>query len=356
MPLSDPLLLPFLAEKDSTKADELLSELVTANAQPIASGIIRIKLRSSLNQNDGRHQNQDALEILNDVRTSLVGQLRALKARQDDKIIADFKGYIAVVTYNACAKRLREKYPRWWRLKNRMRYLLTHSSQFAIWKNERNEWLCGLQSCPADRPRKASREEIEALKSSVASSVSREFITEEHAKEDGPSADLLNTIFQRLNTPVELDDVVNLITDIYGISEKSETGTEEIDQETLMAPGPRVDDELERRQYLERLWAEIGKLPERQRAAILLNLKDSRGNSCVGLFPLTGIATMRQIAGALNIEAGEFAALWNDLPIDDLRIADRLGVTRQQVINLRKSARERLARRMKGNIGVRANS
>jgi hypothetical protein len=38
--------------------------------------------------------------------------------------------------------------------------------------------------------------------------------------------------------------------------------------------------------------------------------------------------------------------LWDELPLDDLKIAARLGMTRQQVINLRKSARARLARRM----------
>ena len=34
------------------------------------------------------------------------------------------------------------------------------------------------------------------------------------------------------------------------------------------------------------------------------------------------------------------------LPLDDLRVAERFGITRQQVINLRKSARERLGRRL----------
>jgi hypothetical protein len=43
----------------------------------------------------------------------------------------------------------------------------------------------------------------------------------------------------------------------------------------------------------------------------------------------------------------EFAEIWNHLPLDDNRIAEILNLTRQQVINLRKSARERLARRMK---------
>jgi len=46
----------------------------------------------------------------------------------------------------------------------------------------------------------------------------------------------------------------------------------------------------------------------------------------------------------MTIEA--LAELWNSLPLDDHAIAARLGITRQQVINLRRAARERLARRL----------
>jgi hypothetical protein len=35
------------------------------------------------------------------------------------------------------------------------------------------------------------------------------------------------------------------------------------------------------------------------------------------------------------------------LPLDDLELAAHLAVTRQQIINLRKAARARLARRLK---------
>src|SRR4029079_4859469 len=102
----------------------------------------------------------------------------------------------------------------------------------------------------------------------------------------------------------------------------------------------------DRKSYLEKLWSEIRELPQRQRAAILLNLKDSQGNSMIEMLPVTGIASIRQIAETLEIRAEDFAGLWNKLPLDDNQIAERLGITRQQVINLRKSARDRLARRL----------
>jgi hypothetical protein len=54
---------------------------------------------------------------------------------------------------------------------------------------------------------------------------------------------------------------------------------------------------------------------------------------------------MNDLAGTLEMDRGALDRLWDRLPVDDQTIAKRLGLTRQQVINLRKSARARLARR-----------
>jgi hypothetical protein len=67
----------------------------------------------------------------------------------------------------------------------------------------------------------------------------------------------------------------------------------------------------------------------------------------VHVLPSTGVVTMGELAEALGLETKVLHKMWNDLPFDDLAIASRLGLTRQQVINLRKSARARLARRTK---------
>jgi hypothetical protein len=78
----------------------------------------------------------------------------------------------------------------------------------------------------------------------------------------------------------------------------------------------------------------------------LLNFKDGRGQDLVSLLPYTRTATIEQIAEAIEFPLVEFIGLWNKLPLDDATIAGLLGATRQQVINLRKCARERLERRM----------
>src|SRR5262249_43443346 len=92
--------------------------------------------------------------------------------------------------------------------------------------------------------------------------------------------------------------------------------------------------------------SEIGELPLNQRTAILLNLRDDDGAAALPLLPLVGISTMRAIAAVLEMPAVELAGLWPSLPLDDATIATRLGLTRQQIINLRKSGRQRLGRRM----------
>jgi hypothetical protein len=105
---------------------------------------------------------------------------------------------------------------------------------------------------------------------------------------------------------------------------------------------------VEKRVFLQRLWDEALQLPRQQRVALLLNMRDAEGRGCISLFPALGIATLRQLAEALEMSAERLAEMWKETPLEDAKIAELLRLTRQQVINARKSARERLARRLKG--------
>ncbi|MFN0171664.1 MAG: sigma-70 family RNA polymerase sigma factor [Bryobacteraceae bacterium] len=106
-------------------------------------------------------------------------------------------------------------------------------------------------------------------------------------------------------------------------------------------PGP--DRIAESRLFARRLWEEVQQLPVNQRRALLLNAKDN----ALSLFPVCGVASIRQIAHSLEMQPEELATLWNDLPMEDQVLAARLQITRQQVINLRMSARKRLANRLR---------
>ena len=139
--------------------------------------------------------------------------------------------------------------------------------------------------------------------------------------------------------------MVGIVARFWGIRDHTSSGLDGMEN---VATQPLVDrgEESDQRAWLTRLWSEICELPVAQRQALLLNLRDENGDSALELAPMAGIASIREIAGILQMEDSELAALWNRLPIDDLAIAERLSVTRQQVINLRKAARARLSRRM----------
>ena len=104
--------------------------------------------------------------------------------------------------------------------------------------------------------------------------------------------------------------------------------------------------QAENRELAQSLWLEVQELRPSQRVALLMNLRDVKGNNAVALLLLAGIATFNEIAQAMGISAERLSEIWNDLPLADNQIAEVLRVSRQQVINLRKSARERLQRRM----------
>ena len=91
---------------------------------------------------------------------------------------------------------------------------------------------------------------------------------------------------------------------------------------------------------------EVLLLPTRHRQALLLSSRAPDG-AALWLAVDLGIASFAEVAGALEISPQALSELWNRLPLEDLEIATRLGLDRQQVINLRCTARERLVRREK---------
>lgn len=352
---ADELLRPYLLAASDTDAEISLAKIMADYAQPVITRIIKRKLGVSFNQLDGGHQNQDALEVGHEVLAMLLAELKTLRESQQPRAINDFRGYVAVVTFHACYEYLRRKYPQRHSLKNKLRYLLTHHQNFALWESDGNELLCGttdLRGRPAvdDGASRRLEQVVESRMEFARSSLAG------RSPEQLALGDLLAAVFKEVRGPLELDELTSAVAALQGIKDQiaaetprerdGEDETEEV-VPGLADPGETVDVTLDRKLYLERLWSEICQLPLNQRAALILNLKDAHGHSMVEMLPLTGIASIRQISAALGIEAQDFSEIWNRLPMDDLQIASRLNLTRQQVINLRKSARDRLARRMR---------
>lgn len=337
----DPLLAPFLGNLDDAEWERLLTPLVTDHIQPVVRGVVRRRLGSAWRPH-AEAGDPGFADVGAEALVRVIARLRAMTTGEHP--IADLRAYVAVTTFHACDDYLRRKYPQRARLKNRLRYALTHAAGLALWSSPAGDWLAGLAGWRAQPPAG------DASQRQRLTEDPRAFVEAARPMPDLRGTDaftLLPRLLRLVGQPIELDALVSVVAELWDVHDATPDAhlDEMVERRPDLRPG--VATAVERRLYLERLWAEIRALPLRQRVAVLLSLRDEVGGGILSLFPFTGVATLRDLAGALEMSSPAFAALWNELPLDDVVIAGRLGLTRQQVINLRKSARERLARRMK---------
>ena len=336
----DVLLEPLLTEVSDEQADEILSQLITVHAEPVIKGVIRFKLRLSSFRETQREESDD---IYQEVVLQLLAQLQRFRKLPSSHPITDVRGMAAIIAHRTCARWMRRQFPERHALKNRLHYLLTRQRGLALWQDSEGKQLAGFAAWQQQPQTTRNLPDIEKLPDHL-----RAF------KSDKPPqlAELIASLFNYLGGPIEFDELVSGVAALQGISEQPIESLAD-DEDATFEPAAAEPDpawRVEKKFFLERLWEELQQLPRNQRAALLLNLKDASGFGSITLFPATGIASVRQLAGALEISPEDLAKMWNELPIEDLRIAELTGLTRQQVINARKSGRERLARRLKGFI------
>ena len=339
----DVLLREWLLETDTERAGRQLEQLLARHAKPLVHRIVGFKLAAG-SKAGGRAQ-ADAEDVCHNALCQLLARLNQLKSGGDAETPRDFTAYAAVTAYNACNEYFRSRRPAWLSFSMKVRYAATHSPEFALWETEGGKEVCGLAP---DRGREAVidtntlSQACEALRRRV--DASRLTVVQ-----------LMREVLSATGGPLILDSLVELAAELSGVREERVLS---LDNDPSGRPGgargweqlrdsaPAADVQLIRRDYILHLWNEICDLPLEHRKALLLNLNDSTGGD-IRLFDSLGIASVREIAAALGMDALEFAELWKDLPLDDARVAQRLGVSRQDVINRRSSARKRLARRMR---------
>src|SRR5215813_726855 len=342
----DSLLAPLLLRAEDGEADEFLARIIAAHAEPVINGAIRYKLRL-----DSIGGDAEAEDLRQEAIAQLLNRLQKFRADAEAHSIKDLRGLAATIAYRVCARWMRRQFPERHALRNRIQYLLTRQAGFAIWRkgpndeNESKRLIAGFAAWKGRRP------------SAGAASLRRLSQDEKllDALGGGGRATKLNdalaAVFNHVGAPVEFDELVKMMADLLQIKDRM---VESIDADPgdgsfdLADRDADVAWRVEKRVFLQRLWDEVRQLPRQQRVALLLHLRDSEGRGCIALLPALGIVTLRRLAEALEMSAERLAEMWNETPLEDAKIAELLRLTRQQVINARKSARERLARRLKG--------
>ena len=340
---TDSILLPFLLTSDEAEAESLLADLLS-NAAPSMERIIRSTFAPSAapEMHYGTRETQDVEDIVGEVNTKILERLRRLKKSPDEDTISDFRSYVAATAYNVCHTYVRGKYPNRTRLKNKLRYILTHHLDFGLWQGTDGKLICGLSQW-MEQHRRASSAWINEARTD------RERFIE--GKPAGDVIELLRAAFTSAKAPVLMEDLVSFVAEILRITDEppgNDVQLEYLRPSNLAADYIDPVDAEGKRLYLKRLWNEIVQLPVAQRVALLLAVRDSGRTSIAILLSEIPIASIREIAEAVGMSANEFAQIVRKLPLDDYAISRHLNVSRQQVISYRLSARRRLARRMRG--------
>jgi DNA-directed RNA polymerase specialized sigma24 family protein len=330
--------LQTLRARGEEAAEVALARLIEAHIEPVIRGVIRFKLRLD----SGARADEE--DLAQEALAQWLAELRKLSAQPDERSISDARGLAATIAYRVCYGWLRRQTPRRRALRSRLQYALTRQAGLALWTDRRNLSIAGFAAWRDQSP--APSEKFRQLPDdekflALAWRTSAEW-------QGAKLNELLALIFDYVGGPAAFDDLVSVVAALLQVKDEPTASTEGEMGGVDIASGDDVAVQVEKRIFLERLWQEVRELPRAQRVALLLNLREADGGGCLALFPATGVATLRQIADALELSAERFAELWPQLPLDDTTIGGLLELTRQQVINLRKSARERLARRLKG--------
>lgn len=341
---SDAALSGYIEAADEVTARERLGDLLGGTAAPLVWRVLRRQLGGR-----GSGVSEADLEDLHAATLlRLQLQLAALRSGEREPM-ASFPNYVAVAAFNAASAFLMAREPERTRLRHRVRYVLRKDSRLALWSARGQEMVCGLaawrERAAAEAPRRLDEMAREAAGAPAGGT---------------RLPALLHGLLERAGAPCRFEEVVDALALALGVhDEPVERLTESRSEgEGERAPEFEAADEapsalaaLEARQTLARLWTEIRALPPLQRSALLLNLRDDTGGDMLDALLTSGVTSAAELASVLGLSDEAWAELRLRLPLEDLRIAERLGLTRQQVINLRKSARLRLARRLRGRQG-----
>ena len=335
----DELLRLYLTAESAAECASALDLLVEKYAIPVIERVLQAKFGAAA-KNGFRLSAADFEDLRGDSCLKLIEKLNALRNLSGANGIFDFESYTAAVAVNVWNGFLNGFSPNRQSLKNKIRYALGKNRQFETWRDGGVNY-CGLiifEQCLGQ----VSVDELIARTTDECA---------DFRKMDLP--ELLGEVLQKANSAVSLNEIVSVVARLWAIEDLPDLSLEGFREETSTAKNVRQND-FEMRFELARIWAEICELPVRQRTALLYNLRDSQGREMLLMFFNARIASLKQIADAMNLTVEECVEILPRLPFDDRTIAEKMNLTEKQVGNLRKAARDNLRRRLAGKPKRRA--
>jgi hypothetical protein len=348
---------PYLLAPTESLSKQHLEELLEIHAQPVVLGILRRKFRDASGSSYAQAHRQETTEDLRgDIFVQVIQRLHDLRQGRGNPIL-NFSAYVAVTSYNAITHCLRKQRPNRYSLENKLRYLLQQGNGLVLWRLDQDQWLCGFAAWQAQGRQQTESAQQRALCLDPVT-VFQKHCPNEDATRMNP-ARLVSALLNAVGHPIAFDHLVGIVAELWGVQDHppgelptddllSQSGEQSSGHANAspMAEKFTTGQEVLNRLSLRRYWLEIRQLAPKFISALLLQARDPSGNSLIQLFELEGVASLREMAGAMELGAEELAALWDDIPLEDALIASRIGVTSQHVARMRMVARRNLAERL----------
>jgi hypothetical protein len=343
---SNELLLAYLSEKNENLASNILEQLII-KIRPLIEKIVGANLHSLLASPPHFSQLQDIPDVRQEIIIRLLTYFSSLRKQIEPNIIKDLNAYVAKVSYNCCYEYKQRKYPQRFRLKKKLQYLFTHHPSLGIWQDESQEWFGGLRDWGGDLQhwQIQSQQRTQQLLTDPLPKALQNVVDPTLRKKS--AVEQVVDLFTWSNQFIHLGDLITIFQKWWNLTDE----TVQFEEYFIQQPSDvlKVEIALESSHKLKAVWSEITLLPLAQRRALLLNLRDSIDRELVTLLPALKVASLREIAATLEISPDNLGRVWNCLPLTDRKIATHMGLEPRQVINLRRTARERLIRRISPN-------
>lgn len=328
------LLMDFLSAKTEIDAENFLNRLFEETIIPQIRKVLASYITLSSDEKD---------EIQSDAQTRILAKLWKLRAENaPTKPIRDFSAYISTITFNSRKDFILRKQPEWRRIDYRLRRLKEEKD--CVWHffsdADGNEFV-GLK--------KGEKQHSEIELEEIISLICEKYPNHLFLK----TQELVPSILEIARGAMTKNEMIKASLEITESANFEEIELPEEMSEFLS----HSEDEylLSQRQtgFLHRIWDEIKTFPPNQRKVLLLSLKESRRTEAVSLLLKKRIATIKEIADALEISLEGFSDIFAKLPMTSQEIAEFLDIKdsektskEQKIDNLRRIARDLLRRRL----------
>lgn len=337
---TDKLLHPYLLAEGEDIARNRLDELFSETLIPKIKGVIAKEFLTL-------HRDERD-EIFAEAQANLFRFLQNYRAKvraNSDAVLPlpNLKGYTVILTRNTRREFLQKKNPAYRRTKHRILHLLENPlKNIQTFRDEKGMLFFTL---PENR-NKESDFDFDKLVKTVSAKNPRRLFMKTH--------ELVPQILREAGCPLALNVLIRLEMEITGTAHSGESEMTD-NLESLaksLSENPQIT--LEKHELLQKLWRETKALKTRHRKSLLLNMKEAVGVEAISLWFVLGIANEAEMAAALEVSLEKFEELFKRLPLTSAEIADELGIsatktmTKAEIVdNLRKSARDRLRRKIK---------